>query len=54
MTCAVVTDRGNDGVIRFLGSWRSLALAAVNSYCCAEKRPRGEKDTARTVRHVDT
>jgi hypothetical protein len=54
MTCAVVTDRGNDAVIRFLGSWRSLAMAAVNSYCCAEKRPRGEKDTARSVHHVDT
>ena len=54
MTCAVVTDRGNDGVIRSLGSWRSLAMAAVNSYSCAEKRPRGEKDTSRSVHHVDT
>jgi hypothetical protein len=54
MTRVVVTDRGNDGVIRFLGSWRSLAMAAMNSYCCAEKRPRGEKDTARSLHHVDT
>jgi hypothetical protein len=54
VTCAVDTDRGNDGVIRFLGSWRSLAMAAVNSYCRVEKRPRGERDTARSVHHVDT
>lgn len=54
MTRAVDTDRGNDGVIRFLGSWRSLAMETVNSYCRTEKRPRGERDTARSVHHVDT
>jgi hypothetical protein len=54
MICAVVTDRGNDGVIRFPGSWRSLAMGDVNSYCCTDNRPRGEKDTARSIHHVDT
>jgi len=54
MTCAAVTYGGNDAAIRYHGSWRFLAMAAVNSYCCAEKRPRGERDKARSVHHVDT